>query len=343
MLEARLYVVIWNTRLPTRSFRHRHIFAPGFSGMQKKAGRYTNTSNTTRFITSDAANNMYVSIGGIASLVITNTEVRRGVSSNAQNVTLGTSATPWKEAHAQKFVTTNGTSSQFVKGDGSLDSNTYLTSSDVTGFEQTINKVTGVTSASTDTQYPSAKCLYKTLSGSVSHENSQETAEAPNYDPQTQSVSILEQTLTQEQQAQVRENIGVDEIIGDIEELLDEILGSGTTKSQKKLEVIEASGTTLNSEENSYYHFDDVITTLAITLPSVGDTNHINQVIFNFTTGSNPLVSFEASPISGIRPSIYANEGFSIDANTTYEINAIYNGNTWVLAAIRIDATDISS
>ena len=85
------------------------------------------------------------------------------------------------------------------------------------------------------------------------------------------------------------------------------------------------------------------VPTLAITLPSVGDTNHINQVIFNFTTGSNPLVSFEASPISGIRPSIYANEGFSIDANTTYEINAIYNGNTWVLAAIRIDATDISS
>lgn len=219
----------------------------------------------------------------------------------------------------------------------------YATPDDISGKEDKSNKVTSISTGSTDTQYPSAKCLYDILSDMVAHENTQSTASTPDYDPQTQSVSILEQTLTPEQQAQARENIGVDELIGDIEDVLDEILGSGTTKSQKKLEVIEASGTTLNSEENSYYHFDDVITTLAITLPSVGDTNHINQVIFNFTTGSNPLVSFEASPISGIRPSIYANEGFSIDANTTYEINAIYNGNTWVLAAIRIDATDISS
>jgi len=219
----------------------------------------------------------------------------------------------------------------------------YATPNDISGKEDTSNKITSISSGSTDTQYPSAKCLYDILSDMVAHENTQSTASTPDYDPQTQSVSILEQTLTPEQQAQARENIGVDELIGDIEDVLDEILGSGTTKSQKKLEVIEASGTTLNSEENSYYHFDDVVTTLAITLPSVGDTSHINQVIFNFTTGSNPLVSFEASPISGIRPNIYANEGFSIDANTTYEINAIYNGNTWVLAAIRIDVTDISS
>ena len=29
-----------------------------------------------------------------------------------------------------------------------------------TGYEQTTNKVTSVSSASTDTQYPTAKCLY---------------------------------------------------------------------------------------------------------------------------------------------------------------------------------------
>lgn len=38
---------------------------------------------------------------------------------------LGSTSFFWKEAYANKFVTKNGTSSQFVKGDGSLDSTTY--------------------------------------------------------------------------------------------------------------------------------------------------------------------------------------------------------------------------
>ena len=272
-----------------------------------------------------------------------------GTTVKAKNgvITISSNVTPPSALSSTYAAATDNSSP--VSGDSFETSISKLhglansTSAALNGKEDKSNKITSISSGSTDTQYPSAKCLYDILSDMVAHENTQSTASTPDYDPQTQSVSILEQTLTPEQQAQARENIGVDELIGDIEDVLDEILGSGTTKSQKKLEVIEASGTTLNSEENSYYHFDDVITTLAITLPSVGDTSHINQVIFNFTTGSNPLVSFEASPISGIRPSIYANEGFSIDANTTYEINAIYNGNTWVLAAIRIDATDISS
>lgn len=36
--------------------------------------------------------------------------------------------------HANKFKTNGGTSSQFVKGDGTLDSNTYLTSADVATY-----------------------------------------------------------------------------------------------------------------------------------------------------------------------------------------------------------------
>ena len=65
---------------------------------------------------------------------------------------------------------TTGTSAQFLKGDGSLDSNTYLTSSSISGKEDTSNKVTNISSGSTDTQYPSAKCVFdaiKLVSGSV--------------------------------------------------------------------------------------------------------------------------------------------------------------------------------
>jgi hypothetical protein len=36
----------------------------------------------------------------------------------------------------------------------------YITSSALTGYEQTSNKVTSISSSSTNTQYPTAKCVY---------------------------------------------------------------------------------------------------------------------------------------------------------------------------------------
>ena len=51
--------------------------------------------------------------------------------------------------------------SGLVKNDGTIDTNTYLTShQDITGKENISNKVLGLSSSSTDTQYPSAKCVY---------------------------------------------------------------------------------------------------------------------------------------------------------------------------------------
>ncbi len=47
---------------------------------------------------------------------------------------LGSTSFFWKEVYANKFVTKNGTSSQFVKGDGTLDSNTYITSSSLSSY-----------------------------------------------------------------------------------------------------------------------------------------------------------------------------------------------------------------
>lgn len=63
----------------------------------------------------------------------------------------------------KRFITNNGQDFQFVKGDGSLDSTTYLTSDDLSGVEETSNKVTSLSSGNTDTQYPSAKCVYNAI------------------------------------------------------------------------------------------------------------------------------------------------------------------------------------
>lgn len=58
-----------------------------------------------------------------------------------------------------KKSSTNG----LIKNDGSIDTNTYLTSSSLNGYEQTSNKVTSLDSFSTDTEYPSAKAVYDEL------------------------------------------------------------------------------------------------------------------------------------------------------------------------------------
>ena len=64
----------------------------------------------------------------------------------------------------EKFIIDGGTSSQFLKADGSVDNTTYLTSSSITGKEDTSNKVTSISSSSTNTQYPSALAVYTAIS-----------------------------------------------------------------------------------------------------------------------------------------------------------------------------------
>ena len=80
--------------------------------------RGTNTSNTTRFLSSDASDNIYASINSTIPLVIKNTEVRRGQS--ATSVNLGSSSYPWNNVYGKKFVTDGGTNTQVVTGNGTL-------------------------------------------------------------------------------------------------------------------------------------------------------------------------------------------------------------------------------
>jgi hypothetical protein len=64
------------------------------------------------------------------------------------------------QAPSGTLVSTSSTSG-LIKNDGSVDTNTYLTShQDISGKEDTTNKVTSLSSSSTDTQYPSAKCVW---------------------------------------------------------------------------------------------------------------------------------------------------------------------------------------
>ena len=95
-----------------------------------------------------------------------------------------------------------------------------------------------------------------------------------------------------------------------------------------------ASGTTaLSAEIGKYYRFGGSVGTLAITLPSVTGYNRIVGFMVQMTTGSDPAVTITAT---GNVPIKYY-ENFVVVANTSYELNFIYNGNTWVVAYGIID------
>jgi hypothetical protein len=102
-----------------------------------------------------------------------------------------------------------------------------------------------------------------------------------------------------------------------------------------KMAIISANGTTLSPSVNTYYNFASEVNTLDVTLPSVTDATHINNIVFMLTTGSAPSVTFTAP--TGIN--VITQDGFRIDASTTYEINAIFNGVAWVIASIKLNTT----
>ncbi len=171
------------------------------------------------------------------------------------------------------------------------------------------------------------------------------------------AVLYTPQTLTTSQQAQARENIGAEaqsnkvtslsssstdtqypsakavwDEVGVVEEVLDEILGTGELPTQKKLEIVAASGTTLSASADKYYKFSADVDTLAVTLNHSSST-YIQTIVFGFTAGTTPAVTFVPA-VSG--ESIYYADGFAIEAGKTYEINALWNGATWMIASVTL-------
>lgn len=108
---------------------------------------------------------------------------------------------------------------------------------------------------------------------------------------------------------------------------------------ESKMAIVAASGTTLTASVDNYYLFGSEVGTLAITLTTPSDTTHITKAVFMLTTGSTPAVTFAGA--SGIN--VIAQDDFSIEASTTYEINAIFNGVAWVVACMKLSTTPINS
>lgn len=105
----------------------------------------------------------------------------------------------------------------------------------------------------------------------------------------------------------------------------------GNNKEDKMTVVTQNSGTTLTAAVGNYYRLTYSVGTLAVTLPAPTGSN-AQSVLFFLTAGASPNVTFTSSGND-----VYYSDGFSIDASSTYEINALWNGAAWIITAVKIN------
>lgn len=102
--------------------------------------------------------------------------------------------------------------------------------------------------------------------------------------------------------------------------------GEGFEEMTYGVMIVPFKGNVLQAETNRYYRFDEVVNTLAIELPSIGETSVLKAIVLSFTTGDSPQVIITADK------EVSYFEGYSIQPNTTYELNLMFNGLKWIVA-----------
>jgi hypothetical protein len=95
------------------------------------------------------------------------------------------------------------------------------------------------------------------------------------------------------------------------------------------MSIESASGATLTAAVDKYYTMTNV-GTLDITLPTMTDATKVKTIVFYISTDSAPAVTFTSTH------TVLYSDGFQIDADSTYEINALWNGTAWVVAMVKI-------
>ena len=91
-------------------------------------------------------------------------------------------------------------------------------------------------------------------------------------------------------------------------------------------EIIAANGEILNPETDRYYRFDNPVNNLSVVLPSISSLDSLKSIVLSFTTGDSPQVTITADV------DIDYFSGYSIEANTSYELNIMFNGSKWIIA-----------
>lgn len=95
---------------------------------------------------------------------------------------------------------------------------------------------------------------------------------------------------------------------------------------EKAVDIVSVSGETLNAEVGKYYRFDEEVNTLDVTLPKISEVSKLSSLVLSFTTGDEPQVTISADV------DVDYFSGYSIEPNTKYELNLMFNGSKWIVA-----------
>lgn len=91
-----------------------------------------------------------------------------------------------------------------------------------------------------------------------------------------------------------------------------------------------SAASSIDAVDGTYHVLTATINTFAITLPTMTDATKAHSIGLYFTTGATPAVTITGSN------TIKYDSNWQIVANTTHEINALWNGAAWVLTVIHI-------
>lgn len=97
---------------------------------------------------------------------------------------------------------------------------------------------------------------------------------------------------------------------------------------EQLVEIVAASDPELDAETGKYYRFDEPVDSLMVKLPEMEEGNVVATFEVFLQTGGTPSVTFESAGSAEVE--YFA--GFSIEPNTTYELNLMWNGLKWIVA-----------
>lgn len=98
---------------------------------------------------------------------------------------------------------------------------------------------------------------------------------------------------------------------------------------ENAMPIATATGETLTAVVGNYYRLDNV-GTLAITLPTIVGATKLQAITFLIVCSSSALITFVPQ---GSETILYQ-EDFALEADTTYEVTALWNGSEWTLSRV---------
>lgn len=118
-------------------------------------------------------------------------------------------------------------------------------------------------------------------------------------------------------------------------DLVQTVAGKEQKMTVKSVSAPEKSSVQL--EANVYHEFRDAVGIVDVYLPTTGIENGVTTCVLYLTTDSAPAISFYFTSVEDAH--ISYQEGFAIEANSEYEINCLWNGGWWFIAAMKIAAS----